>query len=323
MLHTSLSLSTLIFASVLCTACLDDPVFVTDAGIGPDKWGSIWLIRRHIDRTADVFVKNEGVVDGAIIFDTDDAELRRTADSTTYEKLLARYEITDETALRVGRIVRDMEINSWGEKAIEYSKVFESRYRQLQQHFGRESIPEQCYLSFFDTLSRSLESSRSAAELDNALSNLPCDTSKKLKSPETITELPVMNVLEQLRLGRKVVFIDTREQLEFAEYHIPGAIRHPLREIDGELAAMLSSADLVIPYCVKDFRGYEAARRLQALGVHQVAIMNPYGVKGWRQAGLPVVLPEGPNDGEAYEALIACAEQPNSCLTVETRPSSS
>lgn len=324
MLRTALTLSTLALTSALCTACIDDPVFVTEAGIGPDKWGSVWLIKRHINDTARVLIENDGITDdGAIVFDTDQAELRRTADSTTFEKLLARYDIADETALQVGRIVRDMEINSWAEKAIDYSQVVESRYRRLQQRYGRESIPEQCYLSFFDTLARYIESSRSSTELDNALSSLPCDASAKLASSDTVTELPVTDILKQLRRDRKVVFIDTREQLEFEEYHIPGAIRRPLREIDEDLATMLRTADLVVPYCVKDFRGYEAARRLQALGVHQVAIMNPYGVKGWRRAGLPVVLPEGPSDDEAYEALMTCAEQPESCLSVETRLSSS
>lgn len=314
-------LSILLFLTLVSASCQRAPVFVTEPGIGPDKWGSAWLIRRHIDPSAELVVADPVPRSGGVEFDTDTAELRRTAASTTYEKLLARYAVEDETALAIGRIVRDMEINTWGEKAMPHSSVIESRYRELQTLLGRESVTQACYLQFFDALADELERSRSPAEFGETLSALSCDTPNAPVTSAVVAEIPLDEVLQQLRDKRSVVFIDTREANEFDEYHIPGALRHPLREIDEELAASLRSADLVVPYCVKDFRGYEAARRLQALGIDQVAIMNPYGIKGWRRAGLPVVLPDGPDETRTLEALLDCARQPNRCLSEEASTS--
>jgi len=122
-----------------------------------------------------------------------------------------------------------------------------------------------------------------------------------------VAELDLPTVLATMESKKQLVFIDTREAFEFREGHIPGAINLTLRQIESldENSTVMQSlvdADLVIAYCVKDFRGFEAARKLRKLGVN-AAIMNPYGIKGWRNAGLPIVGSRGLSEPAALTAM--------------------
>ncbi len=87
----------------------------------------------------------------------------------------------------------------------------------------------------------------------------------------------------------KAVFVDIREKDEFDLFHLPTAIHIPLRDIDTCDLSFLQDADLVVPYCWKDLRGFEAARKLQARGIETVALFEGFGFKGWEDAGLPFV----------------------------------
>ncbi len=111
-------------------------------------------------------------------------------------------------------------------------------------------------------------------------------------------------VLETLARGRRVVFVDAREPAEYREGHIPGAINLPLRRAHAApLPPPLRGADLVVPYCLKDFRGYEVAKALVRRGVANVRVMQPSGLKGWRSLGLPVA--RGPAPGSLAPAGLA------------------
>jgi len=120
-------------------------------------------------------------------------------------------------------------------------------------------------------------------------------------------------VLDHIAADRKVVFIDVREPAEYDEFHIPGAVNIQLRDIAPDLKTRFESADLVIPYCIKDFRGFEMARSLAEIGVNNVGIMQPYGIAGWRHAGLPVASRGGLSENEALDKLTSCARAGN-CL---------
>ncbi|WP_164833039.1 hypothetical protein [Vibrio mytili] len=45
--------------------------------------------------------------------------------------------------------------------------------------------------------------------------------------------------------------------------------------------------DYIVPYCLKDFRGFETAKVLKNKGLKNVVLMEPAGFNGWRSAGLP------------------------------------
>ena len=128
-----------------------------------------------------------------------------------------------------------------------------------------------------------------------------------------IHSVPIDAVLEEIAEGKKVVFVDAREHPEYAEGHIPGAIDLPLRRIDDATRDAIGKADLVVAYCIKDFRGYEVARRLQELGVPNTHIMHPYGLNGWKDRGLPVATTDPASERAAQTRLQRCARHREAC----------
>jgi rhodanese-related sulfurtransferase len=128
-----------------------------------------------------------------------------------------------------------------------------------------------------------------------------------------VASIPIGTVLQSIKDGKKVAFVDGREGQEYAEGHIPGAIDLPLRTIDEGARDTIGNADLVIAYCIKDFRGYEVARRLRDVGVANTHIMQPYGLNGRKDAGLPLATGDPASEGQALERLGFCAKHPEQC----------
>lgn len=100
-------------------------------------------------------------------------------------------------------------------------------------------------------------------------------------------EVAPRDVAQMILDGKRVVFVDVREPQEFAEKHIPGARSITVRDARTLDPAILAGADLVVPYCLKDFRGFEGAKTLHNLGVPNVGLLKGYGIKSWEKAGLP------------------------------------
>jgi len=114
-----------------------------------------------------------------------------------------------------------------------------------------------------------------------------------LRSPAFATDgdpigtITVDEVCAKLSAGESLVFVDVREPREFAEEHLPGAINLPTRDMRERASGRLAGAETVVPYCLKDFRGFEGARRLQVLGFEDVRLLAGVGLKGWKERGLP------------------------------------
>jgi rhodanese-related sulfurtransferase len=116
-------------------------------------------------------------------------------------------------------------------------------------------------------------------------------------------------VAQMIRGGKKVVFVDVREPQEFHEFHIPRAASIPLRDVDDVSIAEMQAADLVVPYCLKDFRGFEGARTLAERGVTNVGVMKGFGIKSWEKAGLPTAGEhEGLTDEQALQEVMHAVE---------------
>lgn len=106
--------------------------------------------------------------------------------------------------------------------------------------------------------------------------------------------------------GERVVFIDVREPAEFAEFRIPGALAMPLRTLYTCDLSVLDGADLVVAYCLKDFRGFEGSKTLIRRGIPNVAVIDGFGIKTWKKQGLPVAGTfNGKSDAEARAELMA------------------
>ena len=119
-----------------------------------------------------------------------------------------------------------------------------------------------------------------------------------------IRTLSKHEILELLLKDKRIIFIDTREPEEFLEAHIPGAMNIQLRAFDVLSGISMSDADLFIPYCMKDFRGFEVAKRLKQQGVDNVFLMKPYGFNDWKVRGFPVAgILSGKTDSQGLSDL--------------------
>lgn len=110
------------------------------------------------------------------------------------------------------------------------------------------------------------------------------------------------DVVTAMKQGEKVVFVDVREPEEFAEYHLPGAVLLPSYQMTPESTAAFAGAKYVIPYCMKDFRGFEGGKHLTNLGVQNVSLIEGYGCNTWQKAKLPVA---GAKPGKSDEQALA------------------
>lgn len=301
------------------------PEYATWYGTGPDKWASIWLISRHISPGSPIELFPEGYAEeGYIYFDTDNAKFNRDATMTSYRKLLSSFNVDNNGAKFIDIVLHDIDISIWQAPKQPLSPLVEMAFRELQTRFGRSSVPAACYLEFFDNLysvATLNEPQQQQLNVENLLPAEKCsqDASVNMGSTHKVPELPVTQVIHKILAGQKVLFVDVREAQEFSEGHIPGAINLKIRDVNADLLmnASFAEADLIIPYCVKDFRGYEMAIKLKQLKQYNVALLQPYGLKGWVQGGFPLSTVEI-NEFSAKDILQEfCTHSPSYCRAGE------
>jgi rhodanese-related sulfurtransferase len=297
--------------------------FVTWIGIGPDKWASAWLIQRHVSPGARIrFIEPGTTPTRGTAFDIPEVPpFIRDSRRTTFESLLAGYQVEDAVLAEIATAVHDIEVNFWGGGRSPVAPFLEQAFRGLQFHYGRENVPQTCYFELFDALYAYLQANPepvAGEALEQELAHDPrCGSVNRVTVEDDrkyVAEWHPDEILHFIGAGDRVVFVDTRERGEFEEGHIPGAVNIKLRDLGGQLPAELRGAEVVVPYCVKDFRGFEVAKRLKRLGAQTVGLMNPYGISGWKARGLPVVGSRGLNKQEGAQRLRSCVEQPAVCI---------
>jgi rhodanese-related sulfurtransferase len=102
-----------------------------------------------------------------------------------------------------------------------------------------------------------------------------------------VKESNVADVKRRLDGGENLTLIDVREDNEWAQGHLPGALHlgKGIIERDIEQRVPQTDAKLVL-YCGGGFRSALVAESLQKMGYTNVESMDG-GWKGWRDAGLP------------------------------------
>jgi rhodanese-related sulfurtransferase len=120
-------------------------------------------------------------------------------------------------------------------------------------------------------------------------------------------------VLDLIRQGKRVLFVDAREPREWQEEHIPGAINVSLREVAQLDKHVLGNPDLVVAYCLKDFRGFEVAKALHNAGVGNSLNLAEFGINGWKKQGLPTVALGMRTEQQAADLLAQCARDRSRC----------
>jgi rhodanese-related sulfurtransferase len=102
-----------------------------------------------------------------------------------------------------------------------------------------------------------------------------------------VKETNVAEVKRRVDAGENLMLIDVREDNEWAQGHLPGALHlgKGIIERDIEQRVPQTDAKLVL-YCGGGFRSALAAENLQKMGYTNVESMDG-GFRGWRDAGLP------------------------------------
>lgn len=110
-----------------------------------------------------------------------------------------------------------------------------------------------------------------------------CDDAKT-----RIKQTDVETVKARLDRGDDFLLIDTREDIEWAKGHIPGAIHIGKGVIERDIEAKVPHTNReMILYCGGGFRSALAADNLQKMGYTKVISMDG-GYRGWIQAGYDV-----------------------------------
>jgi hypothetical protein len=128
-------------------------MFITWEGFEVDKCASIWLIKKYIDPDAVIrFIPKGKPVKEGIPFDTPEAQFRRYHNMSAFESLIKHYHLTDPTLIYIGKIVHDIEVNTWEQKVYpETRDVQDAIFNIVQNAKNNEEVIEKS-IAYFDHL---------------------------------------------------------------------------------------------------------------------------------------------------------------------------
>ena len=102
-----------------------------------------------------------------------------------------------------------------------------------------------------------------------------------------VRETNVADVKQRIESGEKFLLVDVREDNEWANGHLPGAVHMGRGIIERDIETQVpETARKIILYCGGGFRSALVADNLQKMGYTNVESMDG-GWRGWSEAGLP------------------------------------
>jgi rhodanese-related sulfurtransferase len=103
-----------------------------------------------------------------------------------------------------------------------------------------------------------------------------------------VKEVDYKEIKKRIDSGEKLILVDTREDLEWAKGHVPGAIHLGKGVIERDIEKTVPDHRApVVLYCGGGFRSALAADNLQKMGYTNVISMDG-GWRGWTESGYPV-----------------------------------
>ena len=103
-----------------------------------------------------------------------------------------------------------------------------------------------------------------------------------------VRETNIDEVKQKIDVGEKVVLVDVREESEFANDHLPGAVHIGKGVIERDIEVRFPDLNTpMILYCGGGFRSALAADNLQKMGYTNVISMDG-GIRGWREKNYPL-----------------------------------
>jgi rhodanese-related sulfurtransferase len=108
------------------------------------------------------------------------------------------------------------------------------------------------------------------------------------EAKKKIKETNVADLKRRMDAGEKFLLVDTREDHEWTNGHLPGAIHMGRGVIERDIELKVPDTKTkIILYCGGGFRSALVAENLQKMGYHHVESMDG-GWRGWLEAGLPI-----------------------------------
>lgn len=106
-----------------------------------------------------------------------------------------------------------------------------------------------------------------------------------------VRECTIQDVVDRRASGDDPTLVDVREESEFVQGHIPGAVHLGKGVIERDIEQKFpdTSTELIL-YCGGGFRSALAALNLQLMGYTRVISMDG-GFRGWKEARQPVTVP--------------------------------
>jgi rhodanese-related sulfurtransferase len=103
-----------------------------------------------------------------------------------------------------------------------------------------------------------------------------------------VKEVDYRDIKKRLDAGEKLILVDTREDSEWANGHIPGAIHLGKGVIERDIEKAIPDIDApIVLYCGGGFRSALAADSLQKMGYKNVISMDG-GWRGWTEGNFPI-----------------------------------
>ena len=103
-----------------------------------------------------------------------------------------------------------------------------------------------------------------------------------------IREISIDDVKARLDRGEKLLLIDVREESEYANDHLPGAIHLGKGIIERDIEERVPRLDApLVLYCGGGYRSALAADNLQKMGYTSVLSMDG-GIRAWRERHFPL-----------------------------------
>ena len=100
-------------------------------------------------------------------------------------------------------------------------------------------------------------------------------------------DVTVEQAYELVKGDRPPVILDVRNDWEFEDGHLEGAINIPVDDLEGRLGE-LDKEDEILVYCRTGNRSTRAAQILRENGFEKIYHMVD-GIEGWKAAGYPTV----------------------------------
>ena len=102
-----------------------------------------------------------------------------------------------------------------------------------------------------------------------------------------VREVSIDEVKARLDRGEKFLLVDVREESEYAQDHLPGAIHLGKGIIERDIEERVPELNTpLVLYCGGGYRSALAADNLQKMGYTNVLSMDG-GIRGWREKHFP------------------------------------